>query len=339
MRSVFSALNKEGKALPQPSEEEIVAFARNNQFISRHDVTIPDNKRAMLVKRWQKAEMERPSGGAFHAWKHTLVESVVRWRRSFAAVGLAGAVAFTSACSGGSISENSPVPTSSPTSITQTTEAPQPSATATVPMESAPAGQLTKNSKGEYLQATIADDDAAMQVNPTTVDPSAYNTYTKADVAEAQKVVVKFIAEEGMDSSINGDPSNLGSWWEKNKAKVAPEYQDSFYADLEAKKSPVVTQQWQEEKYNGEYQYVYNPKETRVVNRSIAVNSIYAPQPDSLAIIADVNYGMKVKPGVGVTKSGVQNTVGTMAYSVRKDAATGSWLINGYQTKVDTTEG
>lgn len=344
VRSVFSALNKEGKHLPQPSEEEIVAFARNNQFISRHDVTIPDNKRAMLVKRWQKAEMETPSGGTFHAWKHTLVESVVRWRRSFAAVGLAGAVAFTSACSGGATvpDNSSSAPTNSPTSISQTaTPSASPSASVDPNLGApAPAGDVVKTKYGSYLRTTISNDDPAMKVNNAIVDPSASGKYSPADITAAQQTVSKFIAEEAIDSPVNGGGESVDDWWAKNNSRIAPEYKAELLPNMKSGDAFVMNEKWQQEKYAGKYQYIYSETEPRVYNRKITPNAItLAGDNTSLAITSDVSYNMKAKPNVGEGKTGTQISVGTMAFAVRKDTASGKWLITGFSHNMNTTEG
>jgi hypothetical protein len=341
VRKVFSALNKEGKHLPMPSEEEIVAFARNNQFISRHDVTIPDNMRAKLVKQWQKAEMERPSGGTFHAWKHTLVESVVRWRRTAAVATLGGVLAFTSACSGGAINnDNSPAPTSSPTSISQTaTPSASPSASASVPAAigtPAPTAGVVTTSKGSYLQSTISPDDPAMKVNQSIVDPSV-QSMDPADLQAAQQSVVKFTAEEGIDSTLNGGGENTDQWWEKNKSKLSPTYHTEMLQTLKEGKPFVMNENWQNS-YDGKYQYITSADKPRIYDRVITPKAIWSPSAGTVAVQMEVSYKMPVKPGVGKTGTGIQSTAGTMTYSATKDA-NGNWLIDGYDHEMKTTEG
>lgn len=338
VRKVFSMLNKEGKHLPLPSEEEIVAFARNNQFISRHDVTIPDNMRAKLVKQWQKAEQESPSGGTFHAWKHTLVESVVRWRRTASVAALGGVLAFTSACSGGAINnDNSPVPTSSPTSISQSATPSAPPAEIPSGIGTpAPTGVAVSNSKGSYLQSTISDDDPAMQVDPSKVDPSLSST-DPADIQAAQKTIVKFTAEEGIDSTLNGGGDNVDQWWEKNKSRLAPAYHSDMLGTLKEGKPFVMNEKWQEA-YEGKYSYITDAKKPRIYDRKITPTVLWSPTPGTVAIQMDVEYKMPVKPGVGKTGTGIQTTAGTMTYSATKDA-NGNWLIDGYDHNMKTTEG
>lgn len=342
VRKVFSALNKEGKHLPMPSEEEIVAFARNNQFISRHDVTIPENKRAMLVKRWQKAEMERPSGGTFHAWKHTMVESIVRWRRSATVFGIGSVLAFTSACSGGTLNDNSPAPTNSPTSISQSAD---PSVTNEEPAGPiptdfgvpAPAGKKVESPNGSYIQSTISDDDPAMKLDPALVHSSLSST-DPAELESAQKFIVKFTAEEGIDSRLNGDSEDPEGWWAEHKSKIAPEYQDTVYNHLKKRESFVLTEAWQKNDYQGKYDYRTSPNKTRIYDRSLKPKVLWSPAPGSIAVEMDVSYKIPVKPNVGVTGTGVQTTKGTMSYAVAKDAQ-GNWVITGYQHKLETIQG
>lgn len=343
VRKVFSALNKEGKHLPIPSEEEIVAFARNNQFISRHDVTIPEDKRAMLVKRWQKAEMEQPSGGTFHAWKHTMVESIVRWRRTASVVTLGGVIAFTSACSGGSMGDNSPTPTNSPTSISQSAT---PSSSADEPAGkvpegfgvAAPAGKKIESPNGSYTQSTISDDDPAMKLNPGIIDPSATHI-NQAELEDAQKFVVKFTAEEGIDSRLNGDNDDVDGWWAANKDKIDPSYQDALLSEMKDKKAFVVNEKWRDTEYQGKYDYVTHPAKTRIYDRQITTSGIWEPKPGTIAVELQVSYKIPVKPNVGITGTGVQTTNGTMIYAVTKDPATGNWRFNGYQHNIKTVQG
>jgi len=342
VRKVFSALNKEGKHLPIPSEEEIVAFARNNQFISRHDVTIPDNMRAKLVKQWQKAEQENPSGGTFHAWKHTLVESVVRWRRTASVAALGGVIAFTSACSGGAINnDNSPVPTNSPTSISQSatpSAEPSPSATVTNQIGKPSAlGEEVQAPYGNYRKSVLAPNDPALAFKPGLIDPGTA-TVSPQEAHQAQVTILNFMAEEGIDSAVNGGGQSVDDWWAKNKDKIHPDYQGQILGSMKEGKSFIMNESWQSA-YGDKYRYRTDPAQPRIYDRTIKPTVIWELSPGTVAVEAEVSYKIPVTPGVGKTGTGVQTSAGTMTFSATKDAASGKWLIDGFDHKMETTEG
>lgn len=323
-KKVSSELRKEGKGLPAPTEEEILAFARNNQFISRHDVTIPDNMRAGLVKRWQKAEMERPDGGGFHAWKHVLVESVVRYRRTAAAVGLAGLMTFSTACSGGQDIGNAPENTSSPSpSISQTAPA----------GPSIAGGQVIKTDKGEYLQSTIADDDPAMKYDSTKATDEAKAQYTEDELKEAQKITSKYVAEEMIDSPLNNSAVSVDTWWTANKDKFDPNYHAETKKALDDGQGPVIRNLWQEERKDT-YSYVYSPTETRVFDRNMQNTKTYiSPNGKVLVFDGEFNYKAKIQnpadPSAGYA---TESTSGTYSLGlIKSESSPSGWVITGYQ--------
>lgn len=325
-KKVSSDLRKEGKGLPAPTEEEILAFARNNQFISRHDVTIPENMRAGLVKRWQKAEMERPDGGGFHAWKHVLVESVVRHRRSVAAVGLAGLMTFSTACSGGQDMGNSPEVSSSPS----------PSISQTAPVgPSITAGKVIKTDKGEYLQSTIAADDPAMKYDPSKsiANPEAHVSLEQ--IQKGQEFTVKYIAEDVIDSPLNNKASTVDSWWSENKDKFDPAYHESIRNDLEVRDGPVVQNKWHQD-IDYKYDYIYSTQETRISDRNISVNEVYYSDTNMLVFKTNYDYTAKVRTpdGIGFEKISGDYTVGL----IPSDKNESGWAISHYTSKYQVTD-
>lgn len=322
-KKVSSDLRKEGKGLPTPTEEEIVAFARNNQFISRHDVTIPENLRAGLVKRWQKAEMERPDGGGFHAWKHVLVESVVRHRRSIAAVGIAGVLTFSTACAGGQDMErNSP----------ETSPSPSPSISQTAPAgPSVTGGEIIKTNKGEYLQSTISPDDPAMKYDPAVAYANPEEHVSREQIEKAQAFTVKYIAEDVIDSPLNNDAASVDSWWSENKNNFDPAYQESIRKDFDESEGPLIRNAWQKDFKDYEYNYVYSPTETRISDRDIKVNEIYYSDNGMLAVDVKYNYTAKVNTpdGIGYEKVSGTYLVGLIPSSANESG----WVISHYNSK------
>lgn len=326
-KKVSSELRKEGKGLPAPTEEEILAFARNNQFISRHDITIPDNMRAGLVKRWQKAEMERPDGGGFHAWKHVLVESVVRYRRTAAAVGLAGLMTFSTACSGGQDIGNAPENTSSPSpSISQTGPA-GPSITG---------GKVIKTEKGEYLQSTISPDDPAMKYDPSVAIGNPEDYVSREQIEKGQDFTVKFVAEEVIDSSLNNGAGNTDKWWNENKNKFDPTYHTAIREDLDKTDGPVVQNKWHKDVVDYDYNYVYSKNETRISDRDIKVYEVYHSENNMLVFKTKYDYTAKVQTpdGIGYEKVSGDYVVGL----IPSDKDESGWAISHYSSKYDVND-
>lgn len=323
---VSRELRKEGKGLPTPTEEEILAFARNNQFIARHDITIPENMRPGLVKRWQKAEAERPDGGGFHSWKHVLVESVVRYRRTVAAVGLAGLMTFSTACSGGQEPGNAPENLTSPSpSISQTAPA-GPSITA---------GEVVKTDKGEYLRSTIKEDDPAMQYDESVVEPGTLAAVPREALESAHKYNVSFIAEEVIDSPLNNGAVSVDSWWEENQNRFHPGVRDSIRADFEDRDGPVIRGLWQKDVKEFDYNYVYSPQETRFSDRKIDVTNMYYTDKGVYVVETDFSFDAKVQTPTGL---GTEKTSGTYKIGLIPDEQDKEWKISYYKLSYEVKD-
>lgn len=331
VKKVFTGLRKEGKNLQAPSREEVIALADNNAMMSRYDVTIPDNRRASLARRWEEAKNETPDGPTFHAWRHTLAETSRSWRKSFAAVGIAGSLMMTSACGvGGNQPDSTPVPSPS---VTISQEA-SPSAVPTVPTppaSSIPVKEVVNNGKGEYQHTTISPDDPALKYDPNVVMPDASAQFTPEEITAAQKTAITFLAEEGIDSTLN-DGNDIDGWWAKNKDRIAPELQQPVYDYLKSGKTFVARGSWDDANSKG-YTYAYNKDQPRVKSRKIEVIGVRS-EPGaagtSLIFNTDVDYVMAGKDSAGTPKD--INVKGSMMYAVRKDAATGNWLITGQKS-------
>jgi hypothetical protein len=340
VKKVFTALRKEGKKLPAPTPEEVYALSENNAMMAKFDPSIPDSRRKKLVEKWENAKSESPDGGTFHAWRHTLAETFRRGRKIFAATGIAGALIFTSSCSSsGALGHSGPTDTSSPTSISQTAT---PSASPTASAATLPAGIIAKGAandgKGIYLQTSIADTDPAMKYNPAITDDAAKAHYSEADLAEAQKVIVKFIAEEAIDSSLNGGGTDVDGWFAAHKDEILPANQAPMLNDIKSNTGDVIAREsWMATKPG--YSYVHGDNTPRVTARTITPTKFRYVESGSLqGVMLDTNvsYSMKVTGG---SHSGVQSTTGTVSFAVAKDPADGKWKIAGYNTHYTTAEG
>lgn len=340
VKKVFTALRKEGKKLPAPTPEEIYALSENNAMMAKFDPSIPENRRKKLVEKWENAKSETPDGGTFHAWRHTLAETFRRGRKIFAATGIAGALIFTSSCSAsGSLGASGPTDTSSPTTSISQTATPSPSAS--TPTSTLPAGIIAKGAandgKGVYLQTSIADTDPAMKYTPAIADAGAKSHFSAAELAEAQKMAVKFIAEEAIDSTLNGGGTDVDGWYAAHKNQILPQNQAIMLKDLKSGKDVLARESWMASKPG--YSYVHEANTPRVTSRTITPTKLrYVEGGGVQGVMLDTNvsYAMNVTGG---SHSGVQTTTGNISFAVAKDPADGKWKIAGYQAHYQTAEG
>lgn len=202
----------------------------------------------------------------------------------------------------------------------------------------APAGKPVISPNGSYMQSTISDNDPAMQLNPAILDESAV-VLDFAELEAAQRTIIRFIAEEVIDSRLNGDSEDIDAWWESNKHKVDPSYHADLYQTLSEGKNFVLRELWQKEEYGDRYDYITSPDKVRIYDRDITPTAIWRQSGDgALALEAQVSYKIPVIPNVGFTGTGIQTTSGTVAFVALEDAA-GSWLISGFQHNIKTTQG
>lgn len=266
----------------------------------------------------------------------------MNFRKAIAATGIVGALIFTSACSSPEVS--APTAEVSP-SASASESAPTASATptaATVALKM-PDGITIKgvanDGVGDYLQTSISDDDPAMKYSPAIADEAAKAHYSEADLAEAQKVAVKFIAEEAIDSTLNGGRGDIDVWWNAHKDQIHPSNHEAMLADMKTpNKAPLARELWMAEKEK--YSYVHGPETARVTGRTITPLALRFVENATLqGVMLDTNvaYGMEVTDG---TKRNIQNSTGEISIAVAKDVADGGkWKIAGYTTAYHTREG
>lgn len=344
VRKVFGALKKEGKGLESPDREEVESYAETGKFLTKYNPDIPERQKKTIMNQFDKAKEEEPSGPLFHAWKHTLPETLRRTRKTMSAIGVAGAIMATSACGGGTGGTGlpaSPSETPSSPSISQSAT-PSPSVEPGGTPGSSIKGILTKselasNEKGQYIQTTIAETDPAMQYNSGVVDPSASTIFTPEDITKAQQTTMKFIAEETIDSSLNNssDPAAVDQWFEKNKDKITPEYQAQFYDIMKSGDSsrPLVMRG---EFREGRYDLAYSPTSTRVLTRDINITKVDGGIVQGEKI---VRFAAKVNYSLGASVDGKvipENSSADLVFNMKQDPA-GKWVIVGYTNTISTT--
>lgn len=185
-------------------------------------------------------------------------------------------------------------------------------------------GEVMDNGKGKYLQSTINDDDPAMKMNRQLFLSDATAIYSEEELHEAQKTVVRFIAEETIDSTVQGG-GNAEEWFAKNKDRFTPEYQPEVQKALKDSKSAFLINS--EIRDEAGYDLKYDEKSVRVENRSILLKSITKASNDRINVSADIKYKLKTNDNKSETVSG------EVSYIVTK-TSDGKWLISGHKNKV-----
>jgi hypothetical protein len=196
---------------------------------------------------------------------------------------------------------------------------------------------VANDGTGDYLQTTIADSDPAMTYNPALADEAAKKHFSDADLAEAQKAAVKFIAEEAIDSTLNGGGNDVDVWYEAHKDVILPANQSTMLNDLKSGKGILAREEWMTKRTG--YSYVHGADIPRVTERTITPKKLSFVEKNNLQgvkVSTEVNYSM---PVIGGTHSKIQTTKGEVSFSVSKDPADGKWKIAGYNTAYHTTAG
>jgi hypothetical protein len=205
-----------------------------------------------------------------------------------------------------------------------------------------PSGLIAKgvanNGKGSYIQTSIADSDPAMKYNPAITDDAAKAHFSAAELAEAQKVIVRFMAEEVIDSTIKGG-TDIDGWWAKHKDQIHPVDQTGTLAKLKAGEEVLDRQLWMT-KEDG-LSFDYGAERPRIASRTITPERLYYVQGNGLE---GIKFDTRVAYTTSVIKKTAAKTVkyptstyGSMSYAVAKDPADGKWKIAGYNTDIKTT--
>ncbi|WP_275725436.1 hypothetical protein [Arthrobacter sp. Cr_A7] len=201
---------------------------------------------------------------------------------------------------------------------------------------------MTMTSKGQYLQTTMNESDPAWNLNPAIVDANAV-TVDPAVLLEGYRFILTFMAEEGIDSPLNGGGVTAAEWYAENEDQIREIYRGDVrkaVVEEEGRHFVLTESHWQgAEKYGGAYSYVYDPSRPRLLSRVIRPTNVWQVDSDALsvAVKADVSYEMVVLPKPGTTEELVQPTNGFMTYSAALEPD-GKWRIEGYDHDIKTTE-
>lgn len=146
---------------------------------------------------------------------------------------------------------------------------------------------------GSYLQSTIADDDPALKFSRNLVDPEVWDAgLTEEQVTQAQAVAMRFLATEGIDSTLraprNGESQKAwDEWVAANKDQFADDVEFSmdnsitYMATMTPERlalngwpngDPSGTSDWKQE---SPFEYQYGEDKMRMVNRNIIPGEIF----------------------------------------------------------------
>lgn len=257
-----------------------------------------------------------------------------RLQKATAVAGVATMLFMVTSCSAG----NTQTATSTDSSSASSNEANQPSAKPGDVVKGIPTKtELANNGKGDYIQTTISDDDSAMKFNPALVTtPDASKLFTDAEMEDAQKFVMRYIAEEAIDSQINDnstDTKNIDDWWAKNKDKMAPQYQDEFLSSL---KGDDLTKALVFRTNFRTYSLDYGKDKTRVFDRKLTVDKIQGGTINGSSVLifdASGSFSMPAVVGESVKQ---EDTSASFRLSVGKEPSTGKWVIVGAKNTFKT---
>jgi hypothetical protein len=263
----------------------------------------------------------------------------MNFRKIIVVTGITGALVLISGCS-------APV-ASSPTITTNTASAvPTPSDALPVLTNfvKLPAGVIVKrvahDGTGDYLQTGISENDPAMKYNPVITDDEAKAHYSDTELAEAQKVIVKFIAEEAIDSTLNGGNTDFDGWFAAHKNEIFPASQSTILKDIKDGKGVLATENWMSTKED--YSYVHGDNTPRVTARTITPTKFYYVKTDGVqgvTLETEVTYSMAVTKGAFPLRS-IQKSTGDLSFTVAQDSTDGGkWKIAGYKSTFHTEEG
>ena len=261
--------------------------------------------------------------------------------------GIASALLFTSACSGGQEPANSPSqPASAPTQ-----EAGSPTAdAASLDSEYGPVidgmptlKELASDKNGVWRKTTILPDDPAFGVPDSVVmEPNVREMWSEEEIQEAQRLAVE-MAVDAIDTPANGalgDTASMEKWWEANKDKFSPQWHDAMKTDaLSTDKNDVIVYKTPHRQHSDpelDYSSMYGEDKIHIKDRKITTTEIRAGQveaTDTIQVYMEVTF---FNPVILDGKEDVEGVGASMSYAFVKDEATGNLIVSGYGATFST---
>lgn len=249
--------------------------------------------------------------------------------------------------------EVEPAPSTSSATVTET-PAPEPSpvpeGVETSGRESTlPIIGVAVDTLGDYNRITIDETDPAMVFDKSAVTEETLEAYTEEEILDFQQTMVRYIAEEVIDSPVNvpdGDPKKtieeFEKWWEENKDRMHPSQQEVLHdavTDNPTGTTFLTMSQWRNKDNASDlgttYTTIRNDDNTRVTDLDIDVAEITSGTEEGMkymSLKADVKYFSPIDNG---KTNAVERVDGAMLYTaVLED---GEWLIAGHDGKTTAT--
>lgn len=190
--------------------------------------------------------------------------------------------------------------------------------------------ELANDGKGSYIQVTVAEDSPLFDYKPSAVEGTATALFSEAEIVEAQKVAMKFAVEEVLDSTMNGNPTDVATkeaWWVKNKEMYHPSVQEEIYADVLGNKDekPVVYRG----NFRKNYDLAYGNDTTHLASYKLGLTRVAGGEANGvpgLGFYFTSTFSMNANVDGNKT---VEASNATHSLSLVKD--NGKWLIVGYE--------
>lgn len=293
VNAVFNDLRKEGKGLPEPSQEEVKEYASSQVFIAKYDPKIQDKSRNRIVNWWRKARDTQPSGGLMHAWKNTLPQTLARYRRTTLASVAMFSIALTSAC-GSTPPQNNNENTSSPIATTapatpseeatvKPTETTKPSPTQDnsvagksinkLKAQGVTIGDTVKVKGGSYPQYEVDESSHLAKFEPSKHTGGTPKGWKKSDLQKSQIAASNYMTNLVLDNPTTNDyESNKKQFANLTKDASSSKVSQEFYNAVINKDAPFLQDTLQDKGFNGDkskgFRFVSDGKTPRIADLS-----------------------------------------------------------------------
>ncbi|MBC9704779.1 MAG: hypothetical protein H9W81_07365 [Enterococcus sp.] len=260
--------------------------------------------------------------------------------------GLASVLLFTSACAGDDEPDTATATAEATVSATAS-----PSATAeTAGSEYGPTidgmptmKELAKDKNGVWRKTTILPDDPAFELTDSVaMEPNVREMWSEEEIEEAHRIAVN-MAVDTIDTSGNGaldDTDSMEKWWEANKDKFAPEWQEEIRVSVFGiDKNQTAVYKAPHRQHDDpalDYGLVYGEDKVHVKDRQIKTTAIQAGELNGKTAIR-VDLEVTFFNVVNVDgKEDIEGVGASMAYTLVKDEASGKLLVSGISNTFST---
>lgn len=135
---------------------------------------------------------------------------------------------------------------------------------------------VVNDGKGDYQKTTIRADDPIMIYDPAKADDMAKELFTAEELQEAQATIVRSIAEEFLDSTLNGNPTpeTRQAWWDEHETmfhSVAKEDLKKDFLTYDQAKAPLITGEWRKDTFG----LVYGADQLHIDDRMFSNQKVF----------------------------------------------------------------